>query len=261
MAEQAVVDCKYVMCGTAGPDCRFCQSRAKEQREPTHEHEDQTPGGRAALLLSAGSALAVPATAETDLNVRSGPGTQFPVIGSIPDGQTVDVANCSGAWCQVSFGGGTGYASQNYLEIGGAVAPGPAVAVSPYVYDDDDYDYGYTYGPSSDFTPARATGAAIAGTAAGTVMRATGRATATGTGPVVRAAHRRSRAERAVRQVSPGRPRTGSVRAPVSAPEARHAAADLRAVVAVAVPPRRAAPSGGGGAQPGFAGSMVRGTR
>ena len=32
-------------------------------------------GAGAALLLSTGAALAVPATAQTDLNVRSGPGT------------------------------------------------------------------------------------------------------------------------------------------------------------------------------------------
>jgi uncharacterized protein YraI len=102
----------------------------------------------AMLLLSAGAAAAVPATAETDLNVRSGPGTQYQVIGTIPGGETVDARNCTGSWCQVSFSGGSGWASRNYLAMGG-VAPGPAVAVSPYVYDDDYYyDYGYAYGPS-----------------------------------------------------------------------------------------------------------------
>ena len=105
----------------------------------------------AALLLSAGSAMAVPATAETDLNVRSGPGTQFPVIGTLSNGEAVDVDGCTGSWCQVSFGGGTGYANRSYLAMGGAVAPGPAVTVSPFVYDDDYYDYGYTYGPSVGF--------------------------------------------------------------------------------------------------------------
>ena len=40
-------------------------------------------GAGAALLLSTGAALAVPATAQTDLKVRSGPGTQYPVVGSI----------------------------------------------------------------------------------------------------------------------------------------------------------------------------------
>jgi len=114
-------------------------------------------GAGAALLLSTGAALAVPATAQTDLNVRSGPGTQYPVVGSIQGGETVDAGACTGGWCRVSFSGGSGWASRSYLAMGGAVAPGPAVAVSPYVYDDDYYDgygyydYGYSYGPSFGF--------------------------------------------------------------------------------------------------------------
>jgi len=97
-------------------------------------------GAGAALLLSTGAALAVPATAQTDLNVRSGPGTQYPVVGSIQGGETVDAGACTGGWCRVSFSGGSGLASRSYLAMGGAVAPGPAVAVSPYVYDDDYYE-------------------------------------------------------------------------------------------------------------------------
>ena len=102
----------------------------------------------AMLLLSAGAASAAPATAETDLNVRSGPGTQYPVIGSIQEGEAVDVRRCAGSWCRVSFSGGTGFANRSYLAMGGVVAPRRSVVVSPYVYDDDYYDYGYAYGPS-----------------------------------------------------------------------------------------------------------------
>ena len=106
----------------------------------------------AALLLSTGAALAIPATAQTDLKVRSGPGTQYPVVGSIQAGETVDAGGCTGSWCRVSFSGGSGFASRRYLAMGGG-APGPAVAVAPYVYDDEPdygyYDYGYAYGPSA----------------------------------------------------------------------------------------------------------------
>ena len=109
-------------------------------------------GAGAALLLSTGAALAVPATAQTDLNVRSGPGTQYPVVGSIQSGETVDAGGCTGSWCQVNFNGGAGYASSRYLAIGGG-APGPAVAAAPYVYDEEPdygyYDDGYAYGPSA----------------------------------------------------------------------------------------------------------------
>jgi uncharacterized protein YraI len=118
----------------------------------------------AALLLSAGMAAAAPATARSDLNVRSGPGTEYGVVGTLQGGETVDVAGCTGSWCQVSFSGGTGYASANYLAMAGEGGPGPGyAAVSPgYVdqgYVDPGYvdDYAYNdyynddYGPSVGF--------------------------------------------------------------------------------------------------------------
>jgi uncharacterized protein YraI len=123
----------------------------------------------AAVLLSAGAAAAAPATVQSDLNVRSGPGPQYQVVGTVQSGETVDVAGCTGSWCQISFSGGTGYANQNYLAMAGgggpgyaAVAPGYA-AVAPgyadpgYAYDDTpDYaynDYYYDdYGPSVGFS-------------------------------------------------------------------------------------------------------------
>jgi hypothetical protein len=106
-----------------------------------------------ALVLSAGVAGAAPATAEISLNVRSGPGTQFQVIGAIPAGATVDVGGCTGSWCQVSFRGETGFANRSSLAAAGG--GGTAVAAAPgYAYDepyDDYYDYGYGYGPSFGF--------------------------------------------------------------------------------------------------------------
>src|SRR5215213_796365 len=76
-------------------------------------------GAGAALLLTTGAALAVPATAQTDLNVRSGPGTEYPVVGSIQGGETVNVGNCTGSWCRVRFEGGSGFASRSHLALGG----------------------------------------------------------------------------------------------------------------------------------------------
>ena len=43
-----------------------------------------------ALLLSAGAAAAAPATVQSDLNVRSGPGAQYQVVGTVQGGETVD---------------------------------------------------------------------------------------------------------------------------------------------------------------------------
>src|ERR1044072_7502039 len=140
---------KSAMLGTGGRRMG-CQTGNPKTKEQAMTLRNKLLGAGAALLLSTGAALAVPATAQNDLNVRSGPGTQYPVVGSIQGGETVDVGGCTGSWCQVSFSGGSGYASRSYLAMGGG-APGPAVAAAPYVYDDGDYgdyyDYGYAYGP------------------------------------------------------------------------------------------------------------------
>lgn len=104
-----------------------------------------------ALVLSAGAASAAPAMAESTLNMRSGPGTQYGVVATIPGGATVDVAGCAGSWCQVSFNGESGFANRSYLAMGGE--PSAAVVAPGYAYDDTPlyadgyYDDGYAYGP------------------------------------------------------------------------------------------------------------------
>jgi len=53
------------------------------------------------LLIGVGAAMAYPASTTADLNLRTGPGTQYRVIGSMPRGARVDVAGCSRGWCEV----------------------------------------------------------------------------------------------------------------------------------------------------------------
>lgn len=68
-----------------------------------------------ALLLSAGMVLAQPAEVTTDLNMRTGPGTNFGVVTVVPEGDEVDIINCQGSWCRVRYGGRTGWVSAAYL--------------------------------------------------------------------------------------------------------------------------------------------------
>lgn len=84
----------------------------------------------ASMVLAAGAALAAPVTSPA--NVRSGPSTKLPVIAVIPAGADVDVINCGGGWrrdwCQVSYGGTTGFVPA------GVLAPsGQDVIVAPVV--------------------------------------------------------------------------------------------------------------------------------
>ncbi|HWM30964.1 MAG TPA: DUF1236 domain-containing protein [Methyloceanibacter sp.] len=69
--------------------------------------------------LAAGSALAVTAHSPTGhLNVRSGPGFQFPVVNQIGQGVNAQVTGCVSdySWCSVALPDGTtGWASAPYL--------------------------------------------------------------------------------------------------------------------------------------------------
>lgn len=74
----------------------------------------------AAVTLAAVSSSASAATvaqAIIPLNVRSGPGPQYSVIGAIPDRAAVTVLGCiqGSLWCQVSYHGRQGWAYAQYL--------------------------------------------------------------------------------------------------------------------------------------------------
>src|SRR3712207_2819166 len=76
--------------------------------------------GAASLVLLAlqGSAYAqTSATATTDLNIRSGPGPQFEVIGLIDGGEATDVTGCleGSKWCRVAHDGADGWVYSDSL--------------------------------------------------------------------------------------------------------------------------------------------------
>lgn len=58
-------------------------------------------------------------TATTDLNVRGGPGPQYPVIGMIAAGAPADLGGCldNSKWCQVSTANGPGWVYSDYLSL------------------------------------------------------------------------------------------------------------------------------------------------
>jgi len=74
--------------------------------------------GAAALLMLSGAALAQTAvTATSDLNIRSGPGPQYPVVGVIGVDRQAELLGCldNSKWCQVSAAGVEGWAYSDYL--------------------------------------------------------------------------------------------------------------------------------------------------
>jgi uncharacterized protein YraI len=83
------------------------------------------------FITAAGAALVamtmIPSTASasspgyvtTNLNLRAGPGTQFPAVAVFPAGSRVNVIGCTRgfSWCDVSARGIRGWVSGAFLEI------------------------------------------------------------------------------------------------------------------------------------------------
>ncbi|MER8884122.1 DUF1236 domain-containing protein [Mesorhizobium sp. M0816] len=78
-----------------------------------------------ALIAMSGSALADTAvSAITDLNVRAGPGPQYPVIGVLAAGQSATLDGCiaNSKWCTIAEANGQGWVYSDYVtaDFGGS---------------------------------------------------------------------------------------------------------------------------------------------
>ncbi|HEX3342360.1 MAG TPA: DUF1236 domain-containing protein [Pseudolabrys sp.] len=71
----------------------------------------------AAIALSVPASAATVVTATTPLNLRSGPGPQYSIVGAIPDRGRATIIGCieGSLWCQVSHNGRQGWAYSQYL--------------------------------------------------------------------------------------------------------------------------------------------------
>jgi uncharacterized protein YraI len=87
----------------------------------------------AAAALSAPASAEIVASATTPLNIRSGPGPQYSIIGAIPDRAQATVTGCiqGSLWCQVSYNGRQGWAYSQYLT---ATLSGRSFAVAESVH-------------------------------------------------------------------------------------------------------------------------------
>lgn len=96
-------------------------------------------GLSATTILLAGAASAqTSAMTWTDLNLRSGPGPMYSVLGVIPANGLVTVHGClaDASWCQVNYGEAAGWASGSYLTTSVALAsPDNRVLVQTVTYD------------------------------------------------------------------------------------------------------------------------------
>jgi hypothetical protein len=69
-------------------------------------------------IIATTPALAAPGVTTSSVNFRSGPGTNFSSIRTLPEGAAVDMGDCedSGSWCAVTVKGRSGFVSGRYLQ-------------------------------------------------------------------------------------------------------------------------------------------------
>lgn len=70
-------------------------------------------------LLASAPALAFPAYSTSRLNLRGGPGEEFPVVGIMEKNVTVEVTGCLAdwSWCVVNVSGVPGWVSAKYVVV------------------------------------------------------------------------------------------------------------------------------------------------
>lgn len=141
-----------IVCAASGSAQSFPDSAARPAAAEPHGLAAKPPPG------SGGQRFA-PAYVLTGVELRSGPGARYDLVQVIPEGNTVGVARCAGAWCEVVWRDRRGFAAASALSVG---EPGPAAASALPGYggaDPADYgggphvflgfDVGFGYGPHS----------------------------------------------------------------------------------------------------------------
>ena len=103
-------------------------------------------GFAAALFAASLPAAAHAATAVTtsNVNLREGPSTDYPVIMTLPASAAVKVEGCAQGWCKVDYSGAAGWISEDYLQ--GLAHPPTIVLPVPIVVPGHHYrppHYGY----------------------------------------------------------------------------------------------------------------------
>tara|TARA_R110002020_G_scaffold57341_14_gene157961 strand:+ start:861 stop:1520 length:660 start_codon:yes stop_codon:yes gene_type:complete len=79
-----------------------------------------------AVVVFLPAANAAPGTVTSNVNVRSGPGTNYGVVATARRGERVDVQQCEGSWCYIQSRGADGWVSSNYLSAGGGSPVNPS---------------------------------------------------------------------------------------------------------------------------------------
>ena len=79
-----------------------------------------------AVVVFLPAAYAAAGVVTGNVNVRSGPGTNYAVVDVVARGTPVDVQQCQGSWCYIAKSGPDGWVSASYLSAGGGSPVNPS---------------------------------------------------------------------------------------------------------------------------------------
>jgi len=119
---------------TAAPTATLAQEPSVAQSAPAAQAPAAAPSA-ATAASSSGSVIATVASGTDRLNIRSGPGTDFPIIDHAASAAQYPVVGHSedGTWLQITLNSastGTGWVSASYLTLQGDPTKLPVVAVA-----------------------------------------------------------------------------------------------------------------------------------
>jgi uncharacterized protein YraI len=90
----------------------------------------------AAVAVAAVPTRAAPAVSTANVNMRTGPDTEFPSVGVIPEGAPLDVQGCLNdeSWCDVVWEGNRGWVFGEYLgfDYQGQITPLPDAGLAVF---------------------------------------------------------------------------------------------------------------------------------
>lgn len=80
------------------------------------------------VIGASAASAAAPAVATTNVNLRAGPSTHFPVVSVVPAGAALVTLGClpGYTWCDVNFAGTRGWLAARYIRLAG-----PGVVITP----------------------------------------------------------------------------------------------------------------------------------
>lgn len=91
----------------------------------------------AAFLASSAVALAYSGYTTGNVNMRTGPGTGYARITTLPAGAAINVVYCDGSWCHVRVGRLQGWVSASYVS---GRSYRPPVVILPPIFDFPPFD-------------------------------------------------------------------------------------------------------------------------